>query len=207
MLRMGARGRCGAALWRGSARRTFGVGSIAVTDKTVRRTLEVADPGCLDVFGEGIVAGLVIILVILAAVFLVIPLLVAVFDVGLVLVAAMAGVLVRIVLRRPWTVEARASDRETRRWRVIGWRTSGRRCTEISEQLAAGVVPSPTPHRRVAGLSAPQRRCCLGGQTAPVAVAPRGGPEVNEASPPHLAPAPYLYRAALRASDMSPNAG
>ena len=84
-----------------------------------------------------------VVLVVLAAVFLVIPLLVAVFDVALVLVAAIAGVLVRIALRRPWTVEARASDGTTQRWRVVGWRASGRRRAEIAEQLAAGVAPVP----------------------------------------------------------------
>jgi hypothetical protein len=99
--------------------------------------------GCLDLLGEGIVVLLVVILVVLAAVFLVIPLLVAVFDVALVLLAAIAGVLVRIVLRRPWTVEARASDGTARQWRVVGWRASGRRRAEITEQLTAGVVPAP----------------------------------------------------------------
>ncbi len=114
--------------------------------RTFRRTGSVvdADPGCLDVFGEGVVVVLTVVVVVLVALFVVLPLLVAVFDLALVLLVAVAGVVARFVFRRPWTVEAVADDGTSYAWRVVGWRASGEQVARVAECIAAG-VPPPGP--------------------------------------------------------------
>jgi hypothetical protein len=104
-----------------------------------------ADPGCLEVLGEGIVAAVVIILVVLALIFVLIPLLVAIVDLVLLLLLALLSVLARILLRRPWIVEARADDGTAHRWNVTGWRASHERCIQIAQRLQAGIDPDPGP--------------------------------------------------------------
>lgn len=100
-----------------------------------------ADPGCLADFGEGLVAGVAILLFVLFLVFVAVPLLVAVVDVLIVLLLAALGVLARVVLRRPWVVEARSGTR-TVIWRVVGWRASGEQRDRVAEWIAStGTVP------------------------------------------------------------------
>jgi hypothetical protein len=43
----------------------------------------------------------------------------------------------RIVLRKPWTVEARSGS-ERRRWRVVGWGRAGEVVEEIALALERG---------------------------------------------------------------------
>lgn len=111
--------------------------------QTMRRAGDAADidPGCLDVIGEGLVAAIAIILTVLLVIFVVVPLLVAVVDVAVVVLLALVGLAGRVLFRRPWTVEARASDRSRLVWRVVGWRASGEQVARAAEHLAAGVVP------------------------------------------------------------------
>lgn len=119
--------------------------------QTMRRAGDAADadPGCLDVIGEGIVAAIAIVLAVLVALFVLLPLLVAVVDVVVVVALSLLGILARVVLRRPWTVEARAGDGSSLLWRVVGWRASGDQVDAVAEGLRAGVVPpgavSPPP--------------------------------------------------------------
>jgi hypothetical protein len=113
--------------------------------RTARRTGDVVgggDPGCLDVFGEGILIALAIVAAVLIVLFVLVPLIVAVVDLVFVLLVALLGVVVRIVFRRPWTVEAVADDGERHTWRIVGWRDSGEQITRAAEQLAAGLAPS-----------------------------------------------------------------
>jgi len=51
------------------------------------------------------------------------------------------GVGSRLLLRRPWTVEAVASTGDRLTWDVVGWRASGARRDEIAEMLRAGITP------------------------------------------------------------------
>ncbi len=99
--------------------------------------------GWRELFGEGIAAAATFILVLLFLVFLAFPLLAAVIEVTLVLLLATAGVIGRVLLWRPWTIEARASDGTTREWRVPGWRDSGERRKEVERQLTTGHPLSP----------------------------------------------------------------
>ena len=114
-----------------------------VFDRLRPKDVDIPDPGCLELLAEGFVAGLAILVALLVAVFVVVPLLVAVVDVAIVLLLAALGVLGRIVLRRPWVVEAvRAGGDEVIRWHVVGWRASGEHRDRVAEYLAStGTVP------------------------------------------------------------------
>lgn len=100
-----------------------------------------ADAGCLDVIGEGVVAAIAILLVVLLAIFVVVPLLVAVVDVAIVVLLALLSLVGRVLLRRPWTVEARSPDGPRLLWRVVGWRASGEQVANVAQLLASGAVP------------------------------------------------------------------
>ena len=105
-----------------------------------------ADPGCLELFGEGLLAGLAIIAAILLAVFVVIPLLVAVVDLLIVILLFVLGALARIVFRRPWTIEARPDNGVVHEWRVVGWRASDEFRRDVATRLASGQqLPSNFP--------------------------------------------------------------
>lgn len=114
--------------------------------QTVRRTSDLdGGSGCLDVGGlDDLVVVLVLLLVLALAVFIVIPLLVALLDVLLVALLAVLGVIARIAFRRPWTIEAVASDETRLAWHVVGWRQSGALVHDIADRLRVG-VPLPEP--------------------------------------------------------------
>lgn len=102
--------------------------------------LDVAD-GCLSIDLDAIAVVVIVIVAVLLAVFVVIPLLVAIVDLLILVVLGLLGILARIVLRRPWVVEASAADGERHVWRVVGWRRSGERLDHIAQMLSAGIVP------------------------------------------------------------------
>ena len=101
------------------------------------------DPGCLELAGEGIVATLALIALVLLALFVVIPLLVALAEVAILVLLAAAILVARVVLRRPWIVEAVGGDGTVHRWDVVGWRSSGAACEAVGRHLEAGIVPPP----------------------------------------------------------------
>ena len=124
---------------------------------TIRRVGDAADadPGCLEVIGEGVVVALALVVAIAVLVFIVVPFVVAMIDIVLVVLLAALGLAGRVVLRRPWTVEARDDQGRHLTWRVVGWRASGQHVHTVEEMLASGIVPpgatSPTdaaPRRR-----------------------------------------------------------
>ncbi|MGH9189935.1 MAG: hypothetical protein ACRD0Q_07890 [Acidimicrobiales bacterium] len=82
-------------------------------------------------------------------VYVALPLLLVVVDIGLVVFLAIVGLVARLVLRRPWTVEAIADDGSRLVWRVVGWRASGDQVAGVSAALAAGQRPPPTPRPAV----------------------------------------------------------
>ena len=100
-----------------------------------------ADPGCLDLIGEGIVVAITVVVGLLIVLLVILPLLVAVVDLVVVLLLALLALLARVVFRRPWTVDATASDGTRLTARVVGWRASGERAAEIGELLGAGITP------------------------------------------------------------------
>jgi di/tricarboxylate transporter len=121
------------SLWR-RFRRRFG--------QTVEWTKELA-PDTLDVLDDSIVLGIALVLLALLVIFVGLPVLIAILDLVLILSLALIGVLGRVLFRRPWVIEVRDDDRQTTRWRVVGWRASARKLDEIEQVLRIG-LPLPT---------------------------------------------------------------
>lgn len=85
-----------------------------------------------------LIAAVLLVLFVVPAVIFVIELLVVVLLVAL-------GATGRVVLGRPWTVEARLLGTDTSaEWKVRGWRASSAKVTEIARQIEAGHTPPTT---------------------------------------------------------------
>ncbi len=102
--------------------------------------LDVAD-GCLSFDLDAIVVVILVLAALLLVVFVVIPLLVVIVDLAILLLLAFLGIVARVVLRRPWVLEAASNDGRRHQWRVVGWRRSGEQCRHIAQMLSAGIVP------------------------------------------------------------------
>ncbi len=100
-----------------------------------------ADPGCLEFFGEGLAVGLALLVLTVVLVLVVIPLLAALVDLLLLLLVGAMGVAARVLLGRPWVVEAVADDGRELRREVVGWRASGAVCRDVAAFLADGTLP------------------------------------------------------------------
>jgi hypothetical protein len=62
----------------------------------------------------------------------------------IVIIVALAGVIGRVVFRRPWIVFARSGDTRLQ-WPVVGYLNSRRHMQEIAGQLALGTQLEPAP--------------------------------------------------------------
>lgn len=111
-----------------------------------RRSDDVGDvAGCgLDLVDDLVVVAAVV-AVGLFVVFFAVPLLIAVLDVLVIVLLTVLGVAARVLLRRPWTVEATGPDGLRRTWRVVGWRNAGELVDEVANDLAHG-HPPPAGH-------------------------------------------------------------
>ena len=90
------------------------------------------DLGCLPAIGI-VITGVTAVLV---AIFFVLPAIVFAVELVVLLLAVGIGVLARVILRRPWTVEARlAGTNQGREWKVVGWRASGELVDTMAERL------------------------------------------------------------------------
>jgi hypothetical protein len=69
--------------------------------------------------------------------FLVLPALFALGELLLIVLLAVAGVLGRVLFRRPWTVDALGPDGQHHEWRVVGWHASGETRDEVARHLEA----------------------------------------------------------------------
>jgi hypothetical protein len=76
-------------------------------------------------------------LVVGTLVFFGIPLVLAVVDAVLLLILVVGGVVARVLLRRPWTVEAESGDRVITR-QVVGWKRSGEEVEVLVRQATHG---------------------------------------------------------------------
>ena len=114
---------------------------------TVRGVLDIAegtpDVGCLEIFGEGLVVGVLVILAVVLAVFVVVPFLVALLDLALLVLLLLIGAVARVLFRRPWVVHASADGGQVRSWNVVGWRASGALVDDVASRLEAGVSLPP----------------------------------------------------------------
>lgn len=86
---------------------------------------------------------LLVLVVALVALVIVLPVLFVLLDVAILAVLAVAGIVAKVLFRRPWVVEAVTDRGKRHEWRVVGWRRSGERCQEIARSLEAGVIPPP----------------------------------------------------------------
>lgn len=69
----------------------------------------------------------------------ILPLFLAVVEAMALVVAVLLGVAARLVLRRPWIVQAgRVGHPGWVAWKVVGWRRSGEVVDEIARRLQAG---------------------------------------------------------------------
>jgi hypothetical protein len=91
----------------------------------------------LGVVGTIIAAILLVILAVFLALVLFNVIAIAI-ELLLVVVLLLAGVFGRVVLRRPWIVQARSGD-VVHEWRVVGWRPSGRTIADVAQRLRSGV--------------------------------------------------------------------
>lgn len=93
-----------------------------------------------DEFGILAAIGIIITAIVVAAlaVFFVIPAVIFAVELLFVLVVVVLAAVARILLRRPWTVEARvAGTNEGREWKVVGWRASGELVETVANRVAS----------------------------------------------------------------------
>ena len=111
------------------------------------------DAGFLDFGGDDLgIFGIII--AVIAGLFLAAFVVLLVFNVFalalellILIVVALAGVIGRVVFRRPWMVFARSGD-EQLVWPVVGYFNSRAKLQELSSQLALGTELEPAPQDR-----------------------------------------------------------
>lgn len=90
---------------------------------------------------------LIVLAVVALLALVVVPLIVVVIDLLVVALLTFLGLLARVMLRRPWTVEASSDDGITVKTKVVGWRASGEERAAIIQRLNAGMDPLLPRHR------------------------------------------------------------
>ena len=94
----------------------------------------------IDDAGAGILVGFAV-LALSALVFVVVfPVIALTLELIILLALFLAGIVGRVVFRRPWHVLAR-TDGARYRWPVRGWRASGQRVDAVADALARGSLP------------------------------------------------------------------
>ena len=133
-------------LWLGERPALGGLAAGGLLGSTLGEGLRAAvgTAGANTLVITALLVALVLLIVLAAAVFVVIPLLVALLDVLLVVLLSLLGVVARIAFRRPWTIEAVASDDTRLAWHVVGWKQSGALVRDLADRLRVG-VPLPEP--------------------------------------------------------------
>ncbi len=89
----------------------------------------------------GVLAGIGLVIAVLVLLVVLLPLVLAFVEVLVLTVLGLLAVGARILLRRPWTVEAVADDGSILSWRVVGWRASGDHVRLVVRQLRRGLPP------------------------------------------------------------------
>ncbi|MGH2729168.1 MAG: hypothetical protein ACRDJI_01005 [Actinomycetota bacterium] len=92
-------------------------------------------------------AGIAILIVVAVVAVFAIPLLLFIVEIALAILLVGVALAGRVLLRRPWTVEATSSEpEEVLRWKVVGWRRSGQIVEEIARVLEAGGRDFQSPY-------------------------------------------------------------
>jgi hypothetical protein len=84
-----------------------------------------------------------VVIVVVAMVLIVVSAFAAVVEIGLLILLVMVGILTRLLLDRPWTIEARPDEGEPLTWQASGWRSSTERLDQIVTLLESGITPPP----------------------------------------------------------------
>lgn len=75
-----------------------------------------------------------------------IPLVALTIELIVLVVLCFAGLVGRVLFRKPWTVRARADGRTRHRWHVVGFRNSGEVRDEVAAALSGGrALPPASP--------------------------------------------------------------
>lgn len=117
----------------------------------LRKPEDLPVDGALEVFGfldelPVVVAVIGAVVVVAFVLFVAIPLLLALAELVLLALLLGLGAFVRVVLRRPWIVDAVRVDRTERlSWKVVGWRRSGEVAAAVAQQLSTGQQPTALP--------------------------------------------------------------
>ncbi len=100
---------------------------------------DIADPFALldDSLGGFVMVILGIVAVVIAILF-VLPAFIFLVEVLIVLVVTLGAVLVRVMFRQPWLVDALADDGTHLTWKVVGYINSRRVVDEVASQLRMG---------------------------------------------------------------------
>jgi hypothetical protein len=116
-------------------------GGVDVTDSVISGVLDSAADNLL----AGILAGLAVVAFAVLFGWLLLPLLLLAVDAVVVAILLALAIPARVLLRRPWTVEAVAGSGAAEEWfatQVVGWREALRTRDEIADKLRAG-YPAP----------------------------------------------------------------
>ncbi len=84
----------------------------------------------------GLAVGIAVVLLTLVVILL-LPFLVLIVELALLLVLGVVTFFSRVVLRRPWTVQAR-TEGTLREWKVPGFRNAGDKVQEVAAAIASG---------------------------------------------------------------------
>jgi hypothetical protein len=100
----------------------------------------------LGILGAILIAILAVIIFVALA-FLLLNVVALAIELFIIVVLLIAGVVGRVVFRRPWTVYART---EGQLWHssVKGWRASGRALDDVAERIRSGAELQPAPGDR-----------------------------------------------------------
>jgi hypothetical protein len=84
-----------------------------------------------------------VVIVVIATLLIVLSAFAAVVEVALLVLLVLVGILTRVLLDRPWTIEATPDEGESLTWLATGWRSSAERLDQIATLLESGITPPP----------------------------------------------------------------
>jgi hypothetical protein len=99
--------------------------------------MDIPDPGCVPDELPALAAVVAVVVVLMFLWFAVLPIAVFALDLLFLLLLAVGGIAMRVFFRRPWIVEA-ATDDDTRRWPIVGFRSSRAMVGEVSWAIQNG---------------------------------------------------------------------
>lgn len=84
-----------------------------------------------------------VVIAVVATVLLFMTTFLLVVELAILALLVLAAIGSRVLLKRPWTVEAVSAAGDRLTWNVVGWRASVARRDAVVEMIRAGITPSP----------------------------------------------------------------